>query len=181
MGLFLQKNNIILDYKEDISESPPRIFYPKDVWQHYVPTIHHLGNPNYKKEALCCLNELVTNALYHLPYCIDFLSRLREPTIFAFCAIPQVMAVASLQAMYNNYDVFKKRVKIRKGLAVQLILECTDMTSVLSIMLKFIDAILADVPEKDPTANDTKEILKIIKKKISRHRKFRPGWFQNSV
>jgi hypothetical protein len=32
MGLYLQKTNIIRDYLEDISQKPPRIFYPRDVW-----------------------------------------------------------------------------------------------------------------------------------------------------
>jgi hypothetical protein len=32
MGLYLQKTNIIRDYLEDISQNPPRVFYPKDVW-----------------------------------------------------------------------------------------------------------------------------------------------------
>jgi hypothetical protein len=36
MGLFLQKTNIIRDYLEDISEQPPRIFWPREIWSKYA-------------------------------------------------------------------------------------------------------------------------------------------------
>src|SRR5687768_14755887 len=32
MGLFLQKTNIIRDYKEDVEAVHPRIFYPEAIW-----------------------------------------------------------------------------------------------------------------------------------------------------
>jgi farnesyl-diphosphate farnesyltransferase len=40
--------------------------------------------------------------------------------VFKFCAIPQVMAIATLDLCYNNYEVFKREIKIRKGLAVKV-------------------------------------------------------------
>jgi farnesyl-diphosphate farnesyltransferase len=36
MGLFLQKTNITRDYREDIDQVPPRIFYPRSIWSKYT-------------------------------------------------------------------------------------------------------------------------------------------------
>lgn len=43
-----------------------------------------------REKALQCLNHLVTNALVHMPDCLEYLSRLHTPEVFKFCAIPQV-------------------------------------------------------------------------------------------
>lgn len=43
-----------------------------------------------REKALQCLNHLVTNALVHVPDCLEYLSRLHTPEVFKFCAIPQV-------------------------------------------------------------------------------------------
>lgn len=114
-----------------------RLFWPKDIWVQYVTPgsgtyvfIHHflhlgpieLARPDRKQHALACLNHLLANALELVPDCLEYLSKLTDPTVFHFAAIPQVMGVASLALFYNNYDVFEKRgTKIRRGLAVKLI------------------------------------------------------------
>jgi farnesyl-diphosphate farnesyltransferase len=41
-------------------------------------------------KAVQCLNDMVTNALIHMDDCLKYLSELRDPAIFRFCAIPQV-------------------------------------------------------------------------------------------
>lgn len=43
--------------------------------------------------AVQCLNELITNALHHVPDVLKYLSRLKNQTVFNFCAIPQVSYV----------------------------------------------------------------------------------------
>lgn len=43
--------------------------------------------------AVQCLNELITNALHHVPDVLTYLSRLKNQTVFNFCAIPQVRYV----------------------------------------------------------------------------------------
>lgn len=40
--------------------------------------------------AVQCLNELIASTLHHIPDVITYLSRLRNQSIFNFCAIPQV-------------------------------------------------------------------------------------------
>lgn len=41
-------------------------------------------------KAVQCLNDMVTNALIHVEDCLKYMSALRDPAIFRFCAIPQV-------------------------------------------------------------------------------------------
>lgn len=130
MGLFLQKTNITRDYKEDVEAVHPRIFYPKAIWGKYVKRVQDLKEPQYKRQAIQCLNEMITNAMQHVPDCVDYLGKLHEPSVFNFCAIPQTMAIATLALCYNNYQVFQKEVKIRKGEAVHLILNSTNLSDV---------------------------------------------------
>lgn len=42
-------------------------------------------------KAVQCLNDMVTNALMHAEDCLKYMSALRDPPIFRFCAIPQVL------------------------------------------------------------------------------------------
>lgn len=136
MGLFLQKTNIIRDFLEDCEED--RVFWPKEIWGKYVKKVEDLKDPEYIKEALLCLNDMVMNALEHLPDSLEYLNRLypkkgtsQEFGIFAFCAVPQVMAIATLAECYNNPKVFQRgSVKIRKGISARLFVETTSVKQV---------------------------------------------------
>ena len=48
------------------------------------------------------------------------------------------MAIATLERCYNNYDVFKRVVKIRKGETVRMMMEATNVNSVKAIMSHFV-------------------------------------------
>lgn len=74
--------------------------------------------PQNRDKALECLNHLVADALNHIPDVFHFMGQLQNQRIFNFCAIPQVMAIATLDLCYNNYEVFQRNIKIRKGQAV---------------------------------------------------------------
>ena len=53
----------------------------------------YLKDLKYEKnseKAVQCLNDMVTNALAHIEDSLKYLSELRDPAIFKFCAIPQV-------------------------------------------------------------------------------------------
>jgi farnesyl-diphosphate farnesyltransferase len=63
---------------------------------------------------------MVVDIMKHIPDVLDYLNLVKEPTIFKFCAIPQVMAIATLERCYNNPKVFSTEVKIRKGEAVKV-------------------------------------------------------------
>ncbi|CAE7574335.1 LSS [Symbiodinium natans] len=146
MGLFLQKTNIIRDYLEDYVDG--RAFWPQTVWKSYacsndlgefaLPTAHaagarlavKAGGENLAKgvgdQALLCLNDLVADALELVPDSLEYLERVKTPSIYRFCAIPQVMAIATLAECFDNPRVFTGVVKIRKGLTARLIVACCD-------------------------------------------------------
>ncbi len=145
MGLFLQKTNIIRDYLEDYVDG--RAFWPQTVWKKYSASgdLGYFANPStveHEAAALNCLNELVTDALELVPDCLSYLSKLRCAEVFRFCAIPQVMAIATLDKCYHNKDVFSGVVKIRKGMSCALINGTTDICGVHSIFSRFASSIL---------------------------------------
>lgn len=145
MGLFLQKTNIIRDYLEDYVDG--RAFWPQSVWKKYSPTgdLGYFANPTTeeaKKAGFHCLNELVTDALELVPDCLSYLSKLQCAEIFRFCAIPQVMAIATLDKCYHNGDVFTGVVKIRKGMSCMLINDTTDFFGVHGIFYRFATSII---------------------------------------
>jgi len=65
------------------------------------------------------------------------------------------MAIATLNEMYDNHDVFTGVVKIRKGLALQLMSQGKDWNSVHAIFCRFARAIQSRVNPKDPSAKRT--------------------------
>ncbi|KPP60255.1 squalene synthase-like [Scleropages formosus] len=163
MGLFLQKTNIIRDYLEDQREG--RSFWPKEAWSQFAAQVEDLALPQNLESALACLNLLVTDALRHVPDVITYLSRLRNQSVFNFCAIPQVMAMATLSACYNNSQVFQGVVKIRKGQAVTLMMEATNMGAVQAIISQYSQEILQKVSQTDPSRDKTLLILERIREK----------------
>uniref|UniRef100_G3UMU1 Squalene synthase n=1 Tax=Loxodonta africana TaxID=9785 RepID=G3UMU1_LOXAF len=161
MGLFLQKTNIIRDYLEDQQEG--REFWPQEVWSRYVKKLSDFAKPENIDFAVQCLNELITNALHHIPDVITYLSRLRNQSVFNFCAVPQVMAIATLAACYNNQQVFKGVVKIRKGQAVTLMMDATNMPAVKAIIYQYMEEIYHRIPKSDPSSNKTRQIISTIR------------------
>eukprot|EP00633_Aureoumbra_lagunensis_P001692 CAMPEP_0197302274 /NCGR_PEP_ID=MMETSP0890-20130614/50941_1 /TAXON_ID=44058 ORGANISM="Aureoumbra lagunensis, Strain CCMP1510" /NCGR_SAMPLE_ID=MMETSP0890 /ASSEMBLY_ACC=CAM_ASM_000533 /LENGTH=662 /DNA_ID=CAMNT_0042781821 /DNA_START=173 /DNA_END=2163 /DNA_ORIENTATION=- len=145
MGLFLQKTNIIRDYLEDYVDG--RAFWPKSLWRQYAncdelgeftrPTarggidmkiftqsnIASVVQKGASERSLYCLNALITDALDLAPDALEYLRRIQTPRIYRFCAIPQVMAIATLAECFDNQDLFTGVVKIRKGLAARAILD----------------------------------------------------------
>ncbi len=160
MGLLLQKTNIARDYYEDLSLS--RTFWPKQIWGKYAERLEELQKSPASSESLACINELVTDALEQAEYCLKYLSMIQDKQIFRFCAIPQVMAMATLAKIYNNPDVFTEVVKIRKGIAAKLMLYTNDMESVRISMEKFASGIRKKLNTADPNYTLTKKRLNRI-------------------
>ncbi|XP_073911392.1 squalene synthase isoform X3 [Castor canadensis] len=161
VALLLQKTNIIRDYLEDCQEG--RVFWPKEVWGRYVKKLGDFAKPENVDVAVQCMNELITSALSHIPDVITYLSRLRNQTVFNFCAIPQVMAIATLAACYNNQQVFKGVVKIRKGQAVTLMMDATNMPAVKAIIYQYMEEIYHRIPNSDPSSSKTRQIISTIR------------------
>ncbi|MGB5228705.1 MAG: squalene synthase, partial [Eudoraea sp.] len=160
MGLFLQKTNIVRDYKEDLDEN--RIFWPEEVWTLYSPKFEGFSLNPGKLESLSCLNHMVNNALSHATDCLDYLKLLRSERVFRFCAIPQVMAIATLAEVYNNQNVFTENVKIRKGLAAKLILNAGSIQEVVKIYKEMANVIAKNIPHGIPNSEETLELVEKI-------------------
>lgn len=111
MGLFLQKTNIIRDFAEDLNQE--RQFWPTCAWDGRVNSLHELQNNT--QIGVDVVNELVINALTHIPTCLRYLKSIHNEKVFRFCAIPQLMAVSTLCKLVNNKDVLIKNVKIHRG------------------------------------------------------------------
>ncbi|RYO23858.1 putative squalene synthase [Alternaria arborescens] len=123
MGQFLQQVNITRDIKEDIDDG--RRFWPKEIWSKHVDEFEDLFKPENKQKALNCSSEMILTALTRADDCLYYLAGLREQSVFNFCAIPQTMAIATLETCFQNYALFRKNVKITKGEACQLMVEST--------------------------------------------------------
>lgn len=93
---------------------------------------------------------MVLNVLDDVPQVLTYLSKLKNPSVFNFCAIPQVMAIATLALVFNNLDIYQKNIKIRKGQAVKLIMDSTDMDNVVEIFREYVFEISRKNEATDP-------------------------------
>ncbi|KAG0450253.1 hypothetical protein HPP92_026971 [Vanilla planifolia] len=165
MGLFLQKTNIIRDYLEDINETPKsRMFWPRQIWSKYADKLEDLKYEENSVKAVECLNDMVTNALVHVEDCLKYMSSLKDKAIFRFCAIPQVMAIGTLALCYNNVEVFRGVVKVRRGMTARISYHIKTMADVYAAFYDFSNMLESKINEKDPNANLTRKLVDTIKK-----------------
>lgn len=123
MGQFLQKTNIIRDVREDFDIG--RRWWPKEIWSQYVDSLPELFEPQNRTKAVYCLNHMVLNALKHVEECLFYMAAIRDQSVFNFVAIPQSMAIATLELVFNNPKVFDQNLKITKGDACALMMQST--------------------------------------------------------
>ncbi|KAG9258233.1 isoprenoid synthase domain-containing protein [Emericellopsis atlantica] len=123
MGQFLQKTNIIRDIAEDWEEG--RRWYPKEIWSKHVDEWEHMFDPKYREQALNVVSEMVLDALKHVEECLFYMAGMKDQSVFNFVAIPQGMAIATLEVVFRNPAVLERNVKITKGAACQIMLEST--------------------------------------------------------
>lgn len=163
MGLFLQKVNIIRDFAEDAEES--RFFWPKEAWAKFgfesQPDVAKgivETSPGSKKyiaqgedgaRGMAVLSTVLLDAMRHATRSLDYLAMLREQSIFNFCAIPQTMAIATIELMVNNPNVFRRNVKIRKSQAVGLIITSVNPRDVAYLFRDFAKKIAKKIPASD--------------------------------
>ena len=148
MGLFLQKTNIIRDYAEDLSDG--RSFWPKEIWSQYATNLTDFQKPEETTKGVYCVNHLVLNALEHVRDVLSYLSSISEQSCFQFCAIPQVMAIATLALVFNNPQMLHKNVKIRKGTTCYLILKSRTFRGCVEIFEYYLRDIRARLAVDDP-------------------------------
>jgi len=160
MGLFLQKTNIIRDYLEDIEEG--RTFWPREIWELYASKLEDFKDPANMEGATRCLNHLVTDALRHVPDCLEYLAGAKDPKVFNFVSIPQVMAIATLAECYDNPKVFCCKVKVRRGVTAKLVMKSTNMKNIYQIFYRYAVSIRDRIPPQDPNASQTRQALDTI-------------------
>jgi len=175
MGLFLQKTNIIRDYLEDIKEEPaPRMFWPRVVWSKYAPQLADFAEPQHSAAAVCCLNHLVTNAMAHSLDSLEYMSKLKDQQVFRFCAIPQVMAIATLAACYDNPDVFCKVVKISRPSSARIMVTTRGFPDVLRAFRSHSAVLASKVRSADPNAAAMRAALSSLDKALKKYEKALP-------
>ncbi|KAF8574114.1 farnesyl-diphosphate farnesyltransferase [Ramaria rubella] len=149
-GLFLQKINILRDFREDIDDS--RCFWPRNVWtSHGFNEPRELCDPENETEALYVLSEMAVEALSHVKDVLDYMSLLRNPSVFEFVAIPTVMAMATLQLCFMNKDVFHRNIKPSKKEALKVIVNLTNISNVSSIFAAYAKQIRQQGDPADPS------------------------------
>jgi len=98
-----------------------------------------------------CSSEMVLTALRRAPDCLFYLAGLRDQSVFNFCAIPQSMAIATLECVFRNPDLFQKNCKISKGQACELMIESTqNLQVVCGVFRKYARKIHKKNDPRDP-------------------------------
>jgi len=195
MGLFLQKTNIIRDIKEDYYEK--RYWWPKDIVSKHFASIDDIfGNMREAGEAgesgeaieaveltittkhTDLLNEMIMNALQHIPDSIEYLSLIKNISNFKFCAIPQVVAVQTLVTLFNNPNVFKKTEKLNKTTLARIFMDVHDMNSILKFYIDAVEKIERKIYDSESSksklykyVDELEKIKAIIMKYIIEHSK----------
>lgn len=121
MGQMLQHTNIIRDVREDYDDK--RYFWPEEVWSKHVETFGDLFLPQNQEKALQCSSEMVLLALTRAEDCLVYMAGIKNQPTFNFVAIPQTMAIATLELCFQNPALFERNIKISRGSACQIMIE----------------------------------------------------------
>jgi farnesyl-diphosphate farnesyltransferase len=125
LGTFLQKTNIIRDFREDTEDR--RYFWPREIWgaAQYGPDgrtppaciVQLLQEP---QRAQWVQSAMILDALRHACDALDYLRLIKNQSVFNFAAIPAMMAIATLDLCFMNPEMFKRNIKIRKAKAAEV-------------------------------------------------------------
>ncbi|KAI1500153.1 farnesyl-diphosphate farnesyl transferase [Biscogniauxia marginata] len=149
MGQFLQKVNIVRDVHEDFLDK--RRFWPKDIWSKYVDKWEDMFDPKYRTQAVHCSSEMILNALKHADECLFYMAGIKEQSVFNFVAIPQTMAIATLELIFQNPKIFYSHIKITKGDACHLMLQSTqNLSLVCDVFRRYARRIAKKNDPRDP-------------------------------
>jgi farnesyl-diphosphate farnesyltransferase len=155
MGQHLQQTNIIRDVHEDHLQN--RHFWPKDIWGKYVNDFGDLFEVQNREKALHCSSEMILNAIRKSGDCLRYIAAVKEQSVFNFVAIPQSMAIATLELCFRNPAIFERNIKISRGSACQLMLQSTrDIRPVCQIFVTYATRIQAKNHFDDPHYKEIK-------------------------
>ncbi|MCL7023117.1 hypothetical protein MKW94_014896 [Papaver nudicaule] len=167
MGLMCQKVHFIIDVFDHINAIPKggRMYWPRQIWSKYVDKVEDLIHKENSEKAVCCLNDMVTDALFHVVDSIEYLSTLRHSGIFRLYASIQILVIGKLSVCYNNIEVFRGRVESNPGQrAAKVVLGTKSMSSVYEALYDFSSALKAKIDSNDPSATTTLRYVEEIQK-----------------
>lgn len=123
VGNFLQKTNIIKDFRADFLEG--REFWPRCIVSLYLPpgetSYGAFLKPEHEDRAFACLLHMVYDALKLLPYVFKYYKMLTHPDVIRFVIVPQAMAICTLAHLLKSNNVFRgANLKMRTGLSARL-------------------------------------------------------------
>ena len=75
------------------------------MWSLYTKQLADFKMKENAGSAVLCLNHLVTNAMQHAPDVLAYMCRIRNQSVFNFCAIPQVQCFCLLKVCTCVYVV----------------------------------------------------------------------------
>lgn len=78
------------------------------------------------------------------------MSVIQDPDVFRFCAIPQAMAIHTLERVYHNPGVFTSKVSMHKAVAARIMLDIRDLQDLLNEFKKVALRIKFQVSPWDP-------------------------------
>jgi farnesyl-diphosphate farnesyltransferase len=149
MGQFLQKTNIIRDIREDFEDK--RRFWPKEIWSKHVKRFEDLFDSKNLIAAMACSSEMVLNSLKHADECLFYMAGVKDQSVFNFVAIPQSMAIATLELTFRNPRIFQEHVKLTKGDTCQLMIESTqNLRTVCEVFKRYVKKIHKKNTPTDP-------------------------------
>lgn len=123
MGQLLQQVNITRDVREDYDDK--RSFWSEEVWSKYVDTFGELFLPQNQEEALQCSREMVCMGISRVEDCLTYMFGIEDQSTFNFVAIPQAMAIATLELCFQNPELFERNIKISRGSARRITIDLT--------------------------------------------------------
>ncbi|KAL5791029.1 hypothetical protein ACOSQ2_005917 [Xanthoceras sorbifolium] len=106
-------------------------------------------------KAVQCLNEMVTDALKHAGDCLNHLSTLNDDAALQFFGALAVKGMGTLVLCYNNIQVFKDKVRLRRGFAAKLYAQTKTMSDIYNVFFEFSSVMKSKVEMHDPNAMKT--------------------------
>eukprot|EP00817_Percolomonadidae_sp_ATCC50343_P001682 CAMPEP_0117427828 /NCGR_PEP_ID=MMETSP0758-20121206/7623_1 /TAXON_ID=63605 /ORGANISM="Percolomonas cosmopolitus, Strain AE-1 (ATCC 50343)" /LENGTH=266 /DNA_ID=CAMNT_0005213749 /DNA_START=498 /DNA_END=1294 /DNA_ORIENTATION=- len=161
MGMVLQMVNIIRDVHEDF-EKQERIFWPMNVVHKHVSGMQELiENPNGKgREAL---NDMIGITLDIIPETIEYLEAIQHENIYQFCALPQMMAIATLLKCMDNDRVLKRNVKISKMEMMTIMKQANNKKQLRAFYEKYMDKMMVKIKQMKGNLQKMMLMQKVIR------------------
>ncbi|KAI3859194.1 hypothetical protein MKX03_034598 [Papaver bracteatum] len=165
MGLIFQKINTIQDFSKDMNAIPKtHMRWPRQIWSKYVNKLEDLACKENSEKAASCLNDMVTDALYHVEDCLDYLSALQGSAMFRVYAVNLIISTGILAQCYNNVEVFREGIKMNHGHFVKVICGTKTMSDVYGAFYDYSCTLKAKINDNDPNATKTRSRLEAIQK-----------------